>query len=112
MENIPQDTNKIREIIMGSAEAIQAEFTTTANSWPACYGTRVFCIECYLPLYDIFDTERLHRARIEDIKVRLGQLHKEFPESASEPSTEIKQEMLERLDILSSAYPPLLSEED
>lgn len=104
--------HKIAQLIEWSPEAIELELSRTASNWLACVGTRVFVIESYLPEHDITSTDRLYRARMEDLKIRLHRLLLQYPLPGSLIGDELKEDLLARLNVLADEYPDLLSDSD
>lgn len=102
--------SRMQGLIEESSASIEAEFQRTGNSWPACFGTRVFCIECCLP-HNTPDTS-VEVARLEDLKWRLSELHLDYPSSNDEPPHEVKADFLARLNILGPTYPNLLTDQE
>ena len=108
MEQEPQLTDRLTELqaaISNSPEAIQAEFSRTANDWLSCFGSRVFLIETYLSskkLEILLPVEQYQGilAKLERLKDRLSELKKQYPDKNTIPSDEIKQELLAALEIL------------
>lgn len=93
------------DAIVKSPEQIENEFLRTANSWLACFGTRVFVIETYLDGKQAateLGSERYHvvQERIEALKEKLHDLREQYPEKDPSPPDAIKQELLAMLDVL------------
>lgn len=95
----------LQEAIANSPAAIESEFNRTANSWLACFGSRVFIVETYLSSQkteELLPPEKYQEAlsRLEQLKQRLYELKQQYPEKETTPPNEIKEELLEALDIL------------
>ncbi len=98
-------SEELREAILNAPESIEEEFTRTANSWLACFGSSVFVVETYLfspKVRALLSSEEYSRAEknIENLKLRLFELKKIYPDKNTIPPDEIKQELLDKLDIL------------
>src|SRR3989344_5336884 len=108
MENEPIPKTRLeqlQEAIVNSAFAIESEFDRTANDWLSCFGSRVFVIETYLSsnrVRELLASEKYQEAlsRLERLKERLHELRERYPEKEPVPPDEIKQELLDALDIL------------
>lgn len=110
METLPSKKEQTRldvlqEKIHEAAPRIEAEFARTANSWLDCFGSSVFVIETYLSspkLQLLLSIEQYQRAlkRVEGLKEELHELRQRYPVKETIPPTNIKEELLHKLDIL------------
>jgi len=96
---------ELREAIANSAQAIDREFRRSANDWLSCFGSRIFIVETYLngkEVEDSLSAETYQRAlsRLEELKEKLFELKKQYPEKEAVPPDEIKSELLKSLDVL------------
>lgn len=94
--------DKIRDIISRSSEEIEEEFKRTANSWLACFGSRVFAIEIMVEAKDEIGSEKYNtiQEKLEILKQKLFDLKQQYPDKNTVSPDEIKQELLKMLDIL------------
>jgi hypothetical protein len=107
MENEPKPINRLeelQELIARAAPLIEAEFSRTANSWLNCFGSKVFQVETYLSspkVEELLSQEAYQRAlsNAEALKERLHELKEQYPDKATVPPDEIKQELLQALDV-------------
>lgn len=89
MENLDlsKEKNKLEELkeaIANAPKAIEDEFSRTANSWLACFGSSVSVIETYLDNSEVkalFSSEKytLATEKMEDLKRRLVELEEQYP---------------------------------
>ncbi|MDO8582304.1 MAG: hypothetical protein Q7S16_05540 [bacterium] len=94
-----------RDVILKSPEQIEEQFRRTANSWLACFGSRVFAIETYLfgkKVEDELGSEKYNAVlqKLEALKQKLYDLKQQYPDKHTIPPDEIKQELLNLLDVL------------
>ncbi|MDD5043455.1 MAG: hypothetical protein PHD51_02165 [Patescibacteria group bacterium] len=97
--------DEAKDMISGSPEKIEKEFQETANSWLACFGSRVFVIETYLSgkkAEDELGSEKYNAVmeKLETLKQKLYALKRQYPDKSTTPPDKIKQELLEMLDVL------------
>ncbi len=95
----------LQDVIAGAREGIEAEFKRTVNPWLSCFGSRVFAAELYLEspkTKALLPADKYQQAldRLEELKQRLWDLKKQYPEKADIPPDEIKEELLKKLDFL------------
>jgi hypothetical protein len=95
----------IQESIANSPDRIEAEFNRSANNWISCVGTRVVLIEMQLnhPETKSLISDELYQkatARLEQLKVRIHELQKIYPDKSTNPPEEVKQELINGLDVL------------
>ena len=94
-----------RRTIAESPNAIENEFRRTKNTWPECFGSRVFPIETYLNS-DKVKTElgeekyTIILARLAELKQRLYEMKEQYPNKDVPPPEDEKKRMLEQLDVL------------
>jgi hypothetical protein len=108
MEKEPREQTQLemlQEAIAESRGAIEAEFERTANDWLSCFGSRVFQVEAYLGLRKVkasFSPENYQKAlvRMETLKERLHELKDQYPDKATVPPDEIKEELLADLNVV------------
>ena len=110
MENLEKQQPKTRiedarDAILKSPEQIEKEFQRTANSWLACFGSRVFVIETYLDGKRAeeqlrFEKYKVVEKKLEALKQRVFDLKQQYPDKNTIPPDEIKKELLEMLDVL------------
>ena len=110
MENFEKQRTKtrieeVKDAILGSLEQIEKEFQGTANSWLACFGSRVFVIEIYLygkKAESELGAERYNavQEKLEILKQKLYDLKQQYPDKSTTPPDEVKEELLEMLDVL------------
>ncbi|MDD3102033.1 MAG: hypothetical protein PHE59_02720 [Patescibacteria group bacterium] len=110
MENFEKQSsenriNEIKNTISKSSEGIEKEFQRTVNSWLACFTSRVFAIEIMMSdkkVEDELGLEKYNTAqeKLEILKQKLFDLKQQYPDRNTVPPDEIKQELLEMLDIL------------
>ena len=100
------EASEIREIVVRiiteSAESIQAEYERTANSWAACFGSRVFAIETTLSMRNApsaFDEPGYPEIikRLEELKDSLDSTKKSYPEHLPLPPEKTMSELLSKL---------------
>ena len=94
-----------KDAISSGAEGIKAEFQRTKNSWLACFGGRLDAIETYLSsekAKNEFETEEYNavQEKLETLKRRVNNLKQQYPNRNTVPPDEIKQELLDMLDVL------------
>jgi len=105
-ESAPKNQlDELKEIIAGSASAIDREYARTANSWLACFGSRVFLVESLIHNKEskrALPSEKLQEARsqLENLKEKLATLKEQYPDKETVPPVEIKQDLLKELNIL------------
>ncbi len=108
MESEPKPKTRLeelQEVIINSGAAIESEFGRTANDWLSCFGSRVFIIETYLDMKkvkELIAPEKHQEAllKLESLKERLHELKQKYPNKETVPPENIKQELLDSLDIL------------
>jgi hypothetical protein len=108
MEEEPKPKTRLEELqeaIVGSASSVESEFNRTANNWLSCFGSSVFVVETYLSskkVEELLPPEKYQIAisRIEKLKERLSELQEQYPDKETVPPDEIKQELLDGLDVL------------
>ena len=108
MEHEPNQRNRLEELqeaITNSAPAIESEFNRTANDWLSCFGSRVFVIETYLSskkVEELLTPEKYREvlSKLETLKNRLHALKEQYPNKETVPPEDIKQELLDSLDVL------------
>lgn len=94
-----------RRTIAESPNAIESECRRTKNSWPECFGSRVFPIETYL------DNDKVRAelgdekyaavmAKIEELKTKLDDLKSRYPDKETPPPEEVKKQFLQLLNVL------------
>lgn len=86
---------ELREVVANSPQAIEAEFNRTPNSWLECFGSRAFVVDTYLwskKLAELLSPEEYQRAlsRAGQLKERLYELKKQYPEKETVPPDKIK----------------------
>jgi len=96
---------ELQETIANSAFAIESEFDKTANDWLSCFGSRVFVIETYLSskkVEELLLPEKHQKAlsKLEALKEQLRTLKKRYPSKDTIPPEDIKQDLLNDLDVL------------
>jgi len=94
-----------KRIIAESPKAIENECRRTKNSWPECFGSRVFPIETYLNSDKVKAElgEEKYAAvmtSLADLKDRLHELKQQYPDKNAPPPEEVKKQMLEQLNVL------------
>ncbi|MFA5358224.1 MAG: hypothetical protein WC310_00165 [Patescibacteria group bacterium] len=104
-EQTKTSLQEAQDAIMNSSTKIEEEFARTSNSWMACFGTRVFIIETYLSSKEVKNEVGIAKytaiiKRLEDLKQRLYELKEQYPSQDTVPPNNIKQELLEMLDVL------------
>ncbi|MEK7583619.1 MAG: hypothetical protein AAB490_00090 [Patescibacteria group bacterium] len=97
--------DQLQEAIANAASAIEAEFDRTTNDWLSCFGSMVFVVDMYLSMekvQELLSPEKHQEAlsRLEKLKEHLHELRKRYPEKETVPPDEIKQELLDSLDVL------------
>lgn len=95
---------QLQEAIKHAPQSIEEEFARTANPWLSCFGSSVFVVETYLNsprLRAMVPQEKYAEAetRMEELKQRLYELKEIYPEKKDLPPIEIRQELLDKLDI-------------
>lgn len=110
MENLDQQKTKTRreevaDAILRSPEEIEEEFQRTANSWLACFGSRVFIVETLLfgqKVENELGEEQYREVqkKLEALKQKLYSLKEKYPEKSTVPPDTTKQELLNMLDVL------------
>lgn len=110
MENIERQQPKTRveetkEVILNSLREIEEEFHRTANSWLACFESRIFVIETYLSGIKAknelgFEKYKIVEDKIEKLKQIVFDLKQQYSNKNTTPPDEVKQELLEMLDVL------------
>jgi len=110
MEKIEKQPLKTRvqeakEAILKSPEQIEAEFQRTANSWLDCFGSRVFAVETFL--YGKKVEEELGAEKYNEVQEKLGalklwlnELKGRYPDKSTLPPDDIKQKLLDMVDVL------------
>lgn len=96
---------QLQSVISTTSERIEDEFSRTANSWLACFGSSVFVVETYLSspkLKVLLTPERdsLAEKRIEELKEKLYDLKQKYPDKETVPPEEVRKELLAELDVL------------
>jgi len=109
MENLesPKEENlleKVEEIISRAPERTEEEFSRTANSWLACFGSSVFQVEMYLEAIrrkNLISEEKYREAekKMEILKEKLFALKQEYPGKETVMPDRVKRELLKELDI-------------
>jgi hypothetical protein len=108
MENDPKPKNELEELqefIAHSAVAVETEFNRTANSWLACFGSRIFVIETIIHgqvFKKLLPAEKCTEARfrLEKLKEKLLKLKEQYPDKETILPDVVKKELLKELDIL------------
>lgn len=108
MEIEPRQKNSLEELqktITDAASDIETELDRTANDWLSCFGSVIFRIEIYLHMRmtkKLLPEEKHQQAQLKlgQLKERLHKLKKQYPEKETVPPDEIKQELLDALNIL------------
>ncbi|OGY91709.1 MAG: hypothetical protein A3B31_02225 [Candidatus Komeilibacteria bacterium RIFCSPLOWO2_01_FULL_53_11] len=108
MENEPQPKtglDQLQEAIANASSAIEAEFDRTTNDWLSCFGSMVFVVDMYLSMekvQELLAPDKYQEAlsRLKQLKERLRELREQYPEKTTIPPDEIKQELLDALDVL------------
>jgi quinol monooxygenase YgiN len=95
---------ELQEKIASAPGRIESEFARTGNSWLACFGSSVFVIETYLSspkLERLLSPEQYQRAaqKLEELKDQLYRLKQQYPDRATMPPDDVKNELLRKLDI-------------
>ena len=95
----------IKEAIANSPQKIQDEFERSENDWFACYRSRLSVIRMYLHFIKEEgslpedECEALEK-RLEDLKAKVIEFEKSHSrEKEPQPTEEIRQELLDGLDI-------------
>lgn len=93
---------ELKENIKGAKEGIEREFSKGFNSWPACFGSRVFQAETYLSIKPVReelgqDKYKEARGKLEDLKTQLQKLKEEYPEANTIPPEETREEFIKKL---------------
>lgn len=96
---------QLREAIKNAPQSIEEEFSRTANPWLSCFGSSIFVVETYLSspkIKELLSLEKYEQAdkRIEGLKERVYGLKELYPDKQTIVPEDIKQELLDRLDIL------------
>ena len=96
---------ELREKIINSPTAVEAEFERTDNIWLDCFTTRIFVIETYLEVSknrELLSSQQYQEARrkLEELKEFHRNLLSQYPNKDTIPPDEIKRELFKRLDIL------------
>lgn len=108
MENIEHKSriDEAKDAIRSSSLKIEDEFKRSANSWMACFGSRVFVVETYLASDKVeseIGSEKYIAImdKLTILKERLFSLKDQFPDKNTVPPENIKQELLKMLDVFS-----------
>jgi hypothetical protein len=92
------------EVISDLSESIEAEFKRSANPWLVCFKGHLDPLQTYLSLakrkeqISEHEYERLD-SKIEDLKLKVIELIKKYPNKEDIPPDEIKKELLEEYNI-------------
>jgi hypothetical protein len=94
-----------RGVIARAPQGIENEFVRTKNSWLECFGSSIFALETFLDCdkvkAEIGDEQfRSIIQKIADLKDRHSKLKQLYPNKATIPPDEIKQELLKKLNVL------------
>jgi hypothetical protein len=108
MEGEPRPLSRLEQLeeaIANSAASIELEFSRTANSWLSCFGSRVFVVETLLSspkVEELLPVEKYQEAlsKLELVKERLYQLKQIYPDKETVPPEEVKEELLQSLEII------------
>lgn len=95
---------EMKEIISQSPKGIEEEFSRTANSWLACFAGHMDVVDTYLSLSKqtgLLSPDEYKKLddKIENLKLKVFLLRKEYPDKDTIPPEDIKQELLKSLDI-------------
>lgn len=96
---------ELKEAINNAPQRIEDEFKRTVNPWLSCFKSSIFVVETY------FDSQKIKellltddyseaKERLEKLKERVFQLEEKYPIKNSLPPEEIRQELLNKLNIL------------
>jgi len=102
-----QEKNKLEElkgIIKNAPRSTEEEFLNTTNSWLACFTSNVFAVEIYLDspqVKGLLSVEQNFKFNetMEELKMRLDQLKELYSAREDVPPEDIKQELLNKLNI-------------
>jgi hypothetical protein len=96
---------ELEDVIKNASLAIDEEFNRTANPWLSCFGSCVFQVETYLgspktKSLILPEKYQLAEQRLENLKQKLYDLKKIYPEKNNIPPAETQQELLHELNVL------------
>ena len=101
---IPSCTDEMKRVIKNIREDIEKDFQTNSNSWLLCFVDYVEVLDNYLMLArdkkELEEDEfNILNNQIENLKVKVWDLRKYYSEGKSQPSDEIKEELITLFDI-------------
>src|SRR3989339_547930 len=90
---------EMKRIVAGANKAIEREFSRSANSWLECFGSVIFQLECYT--FSEVAKKELGEDKyqgiiiqLEELKERLADYKRQYPDREDIPSEQVKEELL------------------
>ena len=96
----------LQEIIRNSPEGIAREYATTPNPWLACFVTRLTVLMGRMQLHEaelkrVLTPERYQETveKLSTLDQRVRELKEQYSNKETDPPENIKQELLQKLNI-------------
>ena len=92
-------------VIKRAPQRIEEEFSRSQNSWLECFGSSIFAIETYLDSDKVkaeIGEEKFKNVlqKLDDLKVKHAKFKEVYPNRSTIPPVEIRQELIEELNVL------------